>query len=135
MAGWNQSFRKCVVRQKIYLFFAIFLDSSLGAQDSSEVNSGANFHQMIAVAALGALLIYFISVRPNRKQSRRLHMQRDELQAGDEVLTSALWLKVVEVNDKTAFVQLGGERVEIPKFAIFEIQAATNGPKSGSSIF
>lgn len=117
------------MRERICLFFANFFFISLSAQDSIEVNSDVNFHQMIAVAALGALLIYFISVRPNRKQRRRLQMQLDELQAGDEVLASALWLKVVEVKEKTATVQLGGERIEIPKFAIIETQAATIGPK------
>ena len=65
---------------------------------------------ILYVAIFGAI-IYFISVRPQRKQQKAAEAMHASMQAGDSVLTtSGFYGVIIDIMDDTVIVEFGRNR-------------------------
>ena len=65
---------------------------------------------ILYVAIFGAI-IYFISVRPQRKQQKAAEAMHASMQAGDSVLTtSGFYGVIIDIMDDTVIVEFGSNR-------------------------
>ena len=65
---------------------------------------------ILYVAIFGAI-IYFISVRPQRKQQKSAEAMHASMQAGDSVLTtSGFYGVIIDIMDDTVIVEFGSNR-------------------------
>ena len=65
---------------------------------------------ILYVAIFGAI-IYFISVRPQRKQQKAAEAIHASMQAGDSVLTtSGFYGVIIDIMDDTVIVEFGSNR-------------------------
>ena len=65
---------------------------------------------ILYVAIFGAI-IYFISVRPQRKQQKAAEAMHASMQAGDSVLTtSGFYGVIMDIMDDTVIVEFGSNR-------------------------
>ena len=65
---------------------------------------------ILYVAIFGAI-IYFISVRPQRKQQKAAEAMHASMQAGDSVLTTrGFYGVIIDIMDDTVIVEFGSNR-------------------------
>ena len=87
--------------------------------------SGSWFILVAEVAFLG-LLLYFMLIRPQKKQQKKLSLMLSTLAAGDSVLTtSGMYGVVIDVMDEIVIVEFGNNkncRIPMKKSAITEIE-------------
>ena len=68
-----------------------------------------NFILMIVFIAI----IYFLMIRPQRKQDKEIKAMRDALKPGDEIITiGGIVGKIVRVKDDFITIQVGPEKVK-----------------------
>ena len=83
------------------------------------------------VVIFGAL--YFIMIRPQKKQQKKLGEMLSALEVGDSVLTSSgFYGVVIDITDDTVIVEFGNNkncRIPMQKSAIIECEK----PESGSA--
>ena len=90
--------------------------------------------QTLVVGALGVLMLYFIILRPDQKKRSALQEKRQSLKVGDVVLASAIRGQVVKLDEESIALRLQNDaRVEVPKFAIFEVESDTQTGKGATS--
>lgn len=99
---------------------------TLLAADTSGSTGGALI-LIVEVAFLG-LLLYFMLIRPQRKQQKKMNMMLSTLEAGDSVLTSSgFYGVVIDVMDEIVIVEFGNNkncRIPMKKSAIVELEKA-----------
>lgn len=106
--------------------------ASLYADVDTVPFSDGQMAKPIIVLVLGALLAYFILVRPERMKRQALQTQREGIERGDCVYASAIRGKVMKIEGDSVFLQVGHDaQIEVPKFAIFEVQPARDLKKKG----
>ena len=73
-----------------------------------------------------AVIIYFIAIRPQKKQQKQHIALLDTLEAGDSVLTSSgFYGVVIDVMDQIVIVEFGSNkncRIPMKKEAVVEIE-------------
>ena len=83
---------------------------------------------ILYVAIFGAI-IYFISVRPQRKQQKAAEAMHASMQAGDSVLTtSGFYGVIIDIMDDTVIVEFGSNkncRIPMQKSAITQVEKAS----------
>lgn len=79
----------------------------------------------IAIFALG---IYFLMIRPQKKQQTKLQNMQSAIEIGDSILTtSGFYGVVIGVEDDTVVVEFGNNkncRIPMQKAAIVEVEKA-----------
>lgn len=79
------------------------------------------------VVILG-LMLYFILIRPQKKQQKKLNAMLSTLEAGDSVITaSGFYGVVIDVMDEVVIVEFGNNkncRIPMKKSAIVELEKA-----------
>lgn len=99
-----------------FLTFA-FMPAS-GAEGTS---NGGGMTMIIMLVAMFALM-YFTTIRPQKKQQKMEQEIRENTQIGDEITTiGGICGKVVSVKDDTIVIETGSDRVKI-KFKKYAIQ-------------
>ena len=76
---------------------------------------------MQSLVMLGAmvLIFYFFMIRPQARQRKALKNFRENLKAGDKVVTiGGIHGKILEVSDTTVLVQAEGTKLRFDKSAI-----------------
>ncbi len=76
---------------------------------------------MQSLVMLGAmvLIFYFFLIRPQARQRKALKNFRENLKAGDKVVTiGGIHGKILEVSDTTVLVQAEGTKIRFEKSAI-----------------
>lgn len=72
--------------------------------------------------------IYFLMVRPQKKEQQRMSMIQNSAEAGDSILTSSgFYGVVIGVEDDTVIVEFGNNkncRIPMKKSAILEVEKA-----------
>ena len=65
-------------------------------------------------------IFYFLMIRPQQKQQKKLQQMRDALKAGDKVITAGgIFGKIVEVKDDYVIVDINnGVKIRILKTAV-----------------
>ncbi len=99
-----------------FLTFAMM--PATGAEGAS---SGGGATMIIMIVAMFALM-YFTTIRPQKKQQKMEQEIRENTQIGDEITTiGGICGKVVAVKDDTIVIETGSDRVKI-KFKKYAIQ-------------
>ena len=75
--------------------------------------------QSLLMLGLMVLIFYFFMIRPQMKKQKELKNFRDNLKAGDKVVTiGGIHGKILEVSDTTVLVQAEGTKLRFDKSAI-----------------
>ncbi|KAB1439999.1 preprotein translocase subunit YajC [Candidatus Galacturonibacter soehngenii] len=81
---------------------------------------------MILYIAVFGGFMYFIAVRPQKKEQRRLATMLSNLENGDSVLTSSgFYGVVIDISDDTVIVEFGNNkncRIPMQKSAITQVE-------------
>ncbi len=105
-----------------------------GAQSSSGSNNGSGMQSIIMIVGyviiLGAFM-YFLMIRPQRKQQTQMNNLLASLETGDSILTtSGFYGVVIDINDDVVIVEFGNNkncRIPMQKSAIVDIEKAEDG--------
>lgn len=75
--------------------------------------------QSLVMLGLMVLVFYFFMIRPQMKKQKELKNFRENLKAGDKVVTiGGIHGKILEVSDTTVLVQAEGTKLRFEKSAI-----------------
>ena len=75
--------------------------------------------QSLLMLGLIVLIFYFFMIRPQMKKQKELKNFRDNLKAGDKVVTiGGIHGKILEVADTTVLIQAEGTKLRFDKSAI-----------------
>ena len=95
--------------------------SFMPATGAEGASSGGGATMIIMIVAMFALM-YFTTIRPQKKQQKMEQEIRENTQIGDEITTiGGICGKVVAVKDDTIVIETGSDRVKI-KFKKYAIQ-------------
>ncbi len=95
---------------------------------TESAGTGAGGGWLIMVLEIGALglLLYFMMIRPQRKQQKQLQSMLSTLAVGDSVLTSSgFYGVVIDIMDEIVIVEFGNNkncRIPMKKSAIVELE-------------
>ncbi|WP_449495041.1 preprotein translocase subunit YajC [Bovifimicola ammoniilytica] len=82
------------------------------------------------VIVFGAF-IYFLMIRPQKKQQAQMNTLLSSLEIGDSVLTtSGFYGVVIDINDDVVIVEFGNNkncRIPMQKAAIVDVEKAADG--------
>ncbi len=91
-------------------------------------NTGGDITIIIAYIAIFGALIYFMSIRPQKKQQQKMKAMLAALEVGDSILTtSGFYGVVIDISDDTVIVEFGSNkncRIPMQKTAIIEVEKA-----------
>ena len=75
--------------------------------------------QSLLMLGLMFLIFYFFMIRPQMKKQKELKNFRENLKAGDKVVTiGGIHGKILEVSDTTVLIQAEGTKLRFDKSAI-----------------
>lgn len=75
--------------------------------------------QSLLMLGLMVLIFYFFMIRPQMKKQKELKNFRENLKAGDKVVTiGGIHGKILEISDTTVLVQAEGTKLRFDKSAI-----------------
>ena len=81
---------------------------------------------MIAVYGVFFLVMWFILIRPQKKEQKRLQLMLSEMAVGDTVLTtSGFYGVVIDISEDDVIVEFGNNkncRIPMKKTAIVEVE-------------
>lgn len=99
------------------------MNSIVLAQAAQQAQGGG--WDMLITIGLFFVIIYFIVIRPQRKQQKELKERQDALKIGDEVITnSGIYGTVRAVKDDTIKLEIAtGTIIKIAKSCIVQTQA------------
>lgn len=98
-----------------------------GETAAADTNAGAG-SLILLIAQLGILgiLLYFMMIRPQKKQQKQMQAMLSTLEKGDSILTtSGFYGVVIDVMDEVVIVEFGNNkncRIPMKKSAIVEIE-------------
>ena len=85
-----------------------FLDATTGA-----TNSGSGLVSIIMLVVMFAVL-YFLMIRPQKKQEKEAQNMRDNLSVGDEITTiGGIIGKIVSIKEETLVLETSHDRTRI----------------------
>ncbi|HIU01957.1 MAG TPA: preprotein translocase subunit YajC [Candidatus Onthocola gallistercoris] len=83
---------------------------------------------LILMFVIYGVLIYFMSVRPQKKERKKMQEMLDALEVGDSVeTTSGFFGVVIDINGDILIVEFGGDRhcrIPMKKEAVISIEKA-----------
>ena len=83
---------------------------------------------MIVVYGIVFGVMWFIMIRPQKKEQKRLQLMLAEMQVGDTVLTtSGFYGVVIDISDEDVIVEFGNNkncRIPMQKIAITQVEKA-----------
>ena len=83
----------------------------------------------LIIMVLLFVVLYFVMIRPQKKQEREIAAMRDNLQIGDEVSTNGGILgRVVKIKDDIVTLELGNDKnkIKVFKWAIRAVEVPVN---------
>ena len=90
--------------------------------------SGQGMLIMIAYVVIIIGFMYFIAIRPQKKQEKNQKALMDSVEIGDSVLTtSGFYGMIIDVQEDTVIVEFGGNkncRIPMQKAAIVDVEKA-----------
>ena len=103
--------------------FSMFLMSgcmtAAATEEGVSPTSGILMYVVVMLVFFGAM--YFIAIRPQRKQDKKDAAMREHLEIGDEVVTNGGIVGIVfSIKDDTVVIETGGDRskIRVMKWAI-----------------
>ncbi|MCM1132117.1 MAG: preprotein translocase subunit YajC [Ruminococcus flavefaciens] len=112
------------------------------ASETAQSSGGNSFLTFVLPLLLMFVLLYFMAIRPQKKQEQEAKQMQNSIQVGDEIVTNGgIVGMIVRVGDDNVVIETGGERnkIRVKKWAIAENVSATERakqaqPKSKSPI-
>lgn len=105
--------------------FTLLAGDGAAAADTGTSTGGGWTILIIQIGILG-LLLYFMLIRPQKKQQKQMQAMLATVAAGDSVLTSSgFYGVVIDVMDEIVIVEFGNNkncRIPMKKSAIVEIE-------------
>lgn len=96
------------------------------AETSQTNNTTGSWLLLIGQLVVLGLLLYFMLIRPQKKQQKQMQAMLSTLAAGDSVLTSSgFYGVVIDVMDEVVIVEFGNNkncRIPMKKSAIVELE-------------
>ncbi len=97
--------------------------------DSSSSMGGISGIVIIVIyIAIFALLMYFIAIRPQRKQQKKQDALLASIEVGDSILTtSGFYGVIIDITDEVVVVEFGNNkncRIPMQKAAIVQVEKA-----------
>lgn len=97
----------------------------------SSAAGGSGMIMMIVYMAIIFGVMYFLAIRPQRKEQKRMAALLSSMEVGDTVVTnSGFYGTVIQVSDEDCIVEFGNNRncrIPMRKSAIAEIEKASDG--------
>lgn len=91
-------------------------------------SGGMSWIVIIAYVAIIIGFMYFIAIRPQKKQEKKQQALMESVEIGDSILTSSgFYGMVIDVADDTVIVEFGGNkncRIPMQKAAIVDVEKA-----------
>ncbi|HIT06095.1 MAG TPA: preprotein translocase subunit YajC [Candidatus Scybalocola faecipullorum] len=99
--------------------------------DSSSSMGGISGIVIIVIyIAIFALLMYFIAIRPQRKQQKKQDALLASIEVGDSILTtSGFYGVIIDITDEVVVVEFGNNkncRIPMQKAAIVQVEKANS---------
>ena len=92
------------------------------------VFGGSTMGILIAYIAVFAVVMYFLSIRPNRNRQKKVDAMLANLEVGDSILTtSGFYGVVIDIADEVVVVEFGSDRhcrIPMQKEAIVSVEKA-----------
>lgn len=89
-------------------------------------DGGMSLIIMVGYIIFFGVLMYFIAIRPQKKEQKRMSAMLSEMEVGDSVLTtSGFYGIVIDITDDTVIVEFGNNkncRIPMQKTAITQIE-------------
>lgn len=102
----------------------MFLAAETGAETAQ--TGGSSWILLVVQIGILGLLLYFMLIRPQKKQQKQMQAMLSTLGTGDSVLTSSgFYGVVIDVMDEVVIVEFGNNkncRIPMKKSAIVEIE-------------
>ena len=96
---------------------------------STAGGGGTSWIVMIGYIVIIFAVMYFIAIRPQKKEQKRLTAMLAEMENGDSVLTSSgFYGIVIDITDDTVIVEFGNNkncRIPMQKSAIVQVEKET----------
>ncbi len=90
--------------------------------------AGASIGILVAYIAVFAVLMYFLSVRPNKNRQKKMDAMLASLAVGDSILTtSGFYGVVIDIAEEVVVVEFGSDkhcRIPMQKEAIVSVEKA-----------
>ncbi|MBQ4599902.1 MAG: preprotein translocase subunit YajC [Clostridia bacterium] len=106
-----------------------FLDATTGA-----TNSGSGLVSIIMLVVMFAVL-YFLMIRPQKKQEKEAQNMRDNLSVGDEITTiGGIIGEIVSIKDETVTIETSkaGTKIRFLKSAIRSVDVSAADKKKAA---
>lgn len=113
-------------------FFAMNAFAEGETADTAQPTGGSSFLTFILPLILMFVLLYFMAIRPQRKQEKEAKEMQDSIKVGDEIVTNGgIVGMVVRIGDDNIVIETGGERnkIRIKKWAVAENVSAAERTK------
>lgn len=95
---------------------------------TAAAEGGSNLFVMLIYVAIIGVAMYFLAIRPQKKEQKRLGAMLSELAVGDSVVTSGgFYGVVIDITDEDVIVEFGSNkncRIPMRKAAIAEVEKA-----------
>lgn len=95
---------------------------------SSSGGSAGAIGILVAYIAVFAVLMYFLSVRPQKKRQKKMDAMLASLEVGDSILTtSGFYGVVIDISEEVVVVEFGSDRhcrIPMQKEAIVSVEKA-----------
>ena len=99
---------------------------------SAEAGSFFQQYGMLIIIAVMLVLLYFLMIRPQRKQEKETAKMRNELKVGDEIVTiGGIVGIVISINSKDAITIVSSRdrtRIQILRSAVSRVQVPAETP-------
>ncbi|MBR5930935.1 MAG: preprotein translocase subunit YajC [Lachnospiraceae bacterium] len=101
------------------------------AEDGTE-SKGTSWYVIVIYLVIFGAIVYFLMIRPQRKQKKQQEERTGSLEPGDSVLTtSGFYGTIVAINGDTVIVEFGNNkncRIPMSKQAISQVEKANAQP-------
>ena len=91
---------------------------------AQSASAGSSITMIVAYVILFGAIIYFMTIRPQKKQQKAADEMHAGMQAGDSVLTtSGFYGVIIDIMDDTVIVEFGNNcRIPMQKDAIAAVE-------------
>ena len=91
----------------------ILLTASSGSGAGNAAQGGSMWGSLIMIVGFVALM-YFMLIRPQKKQQKKEKQMRDSIQIGDEIITiGGIYGRVVSHKEESLVIESSGDRSKI----------------------
>ena len=91
--------------------------TSSGAESATDAAAASPWYAQllpIGMLVLFVAVMYFVMIRPQRKQQKKEAKMRSELQIGDEIITiGGIYGRVVSLKDDSIVIESSGDRSKL----------------------